>query len=160
MASALKYVSVLHENIGGFNFDNVVRNHTLRTSTEGSTVNKMTTKKTGTTICGVVVKGAVVLGADTRATGGAIVMDKNCDKIHRLADNIYTGGAGTAADLNHCTMMVESQLELHKLNTGSQVRVMTAVKRFTNHLYKYQVRLILSWYIFRKILFRVTWDVL
>ncbi len=45
-------------------------------------------KKTGTTICGVVFKDGVVLGADTRATGGDIVADKNCMKIHPLAPNM------------------------------------------------------------------------
>jgi 20S proteasome subunit beta 2 len=31
-------------------------------------------KKTGTTICGVKYKDGIVLGADTRATGGSIVV--------------------------------------------------------------------------------------
>ena len=39
-----------------------------------------------------------MLGADTRATEGPIVADKNCEKIHYIADNIYCCGAGTAAD--------------------------------------------------------------
>ena len=53
------------------------------------------------------------LGADTRATGGQIVADKNCEKvclkragtrcpadtkIHYLTPNIRCCGAGTAAD--------------------------------------------------------------
>ncbi len=44
--------------------------------------------KTGTTIVGVIVTDGVVLGADTRATAGNIVADKNCEKIHRLARRI------------------------------------------------------------------------
>lgn len=44
--------------------------------------------KTGTTIVGIVYKDGVVLGADTRATEGNIVADKNCEKIHYLAKNI------------------------------------------------------------------------
>ena len=51
--------------------------------------------KTGTTICGAVYKGGVVVGADTRATGGDIVADKNCMKIHPLAPNMVCCGAGT-----------------------------------------------------------------
>ncbi|CAM9192457.1 unnamed protein product, partial [Hapterophycus canaliculatus] len=54
--------------------------------------------KTGTTIAGVVFEGGVVLGADTRATGGKTVCDRNCDKIHVLASNIACCGAGTSAD--------------------------------------------------------------
>lgn len=44
--------------------------------------------KTGTTIVGIVFKDGVVLGADTRATSGNIVADKNCEKIHFLAKNM------------------------------------------------------------------------
>jgi 20S proteasome subunit beta 2 len=44
-----------------------------------------------------------VLAADTRATGGSIVGDKNCEKIHNLAPNIFCCGAGTAADCDHVT---------------------------------------------------------
>lgn len=45
-------------------------------------------QKTGTTIVGVIYKDGVVLGADTRATEGETVADKNCSKIHYLAQNI------------------------------------------------------------------------
>ncbi len=41
------------------------------------------------------------MAADTRATGGSIVGDKNCEKIHNLAPNIFCCGAGTAADCDH-----------------------------------------------------------
>lgn len=43
---------------------------------------------TGTTICGIIYKDGVILGADTRATMGPIVSDKNCAKIHYIAPNI------------------------------------------------------------------------
>lgn len=68
--------------------------------------------KTGTTICGAVFKGGVVVGADTRATGGDIVANKNCQKIHPLAPNMVCCGAGTAADCDKVTEMISSQLEL------------------------------------------------
>lgn len=48
-------------------------------------------------------QGGVALAADTRATAGSIVADKNCEKLHNLAPNIYCAGAGTAADCNHVT---------------------------------------------------------
>jgi len=44
-----------------------------------------------------------VLGADTRATEGSIVCDKNCEKIHYIAPNIYCCGAGTSADTENTT---------------------------------------------------------
>jgi len=44
--------------------------------------------KTGTTIAGIVFKDGVILGADTRATEGYVVADKNCEKIHYISSNI------------------------------------------------------------------------
>ena len=51
------------------------------------------------------LKDGVILGADTRATEGPIVADKNCEKIHKLAPNIFCCGAGTAADTENVTGM-------------------------------------------------------
>jgi 20S proteasome subunit beta 2 len=48
-------------------------------------------------------KDGIIFAADTRATGGNIIGDKNCEKIHYLAPNVYTCGAGTAADCDHVT---------------------------------------------------------
>jgi 20S proteasome subunit beta 2 len=45
----------------------------------------------------------VVLAADTRSTSGSTVADKNCEKIHYIAPNIYCCGAGTAADTENVT---------------------------------------------------------
>ena len=45
----------------------------------------------------------VVLGADTRSTSDTTVADKNCEKIHFIAPNIYCCGAGTAADTENVT---------------------------------------------------------
>jgi 20S proteasome subunit beta 2 len=38
---------------------------------------------TGTTIVGCLFKDGIVLGADTRATAGPIVADKNCEKVQQ-----------------------------------------------------------------------------
>ena len=64
---------------------------------------KLRATKTGTTICGAVFSTGVVLGADTRSTNGETVADKNCQKIHYLAPNVYCCGAGTAADTENVT---------------------------------------------------------
>lgn len=94
--------------------------------------------KTGTTIAGIIFKDGVVLGADTRATEDTIVADKNCEKIHYIADNIYCCGAGTAADTEMTTRMISSQLDLHRLNTGRQPRVITANRLLKQMLFRYQ----------------------
>mmetsp|Transcript_23010 Transcript_23010/g.35224 ORF Transcript_23010/g.35224 Transcript_23010/m.35224 type:complete len:265 (-) Transcript_23010:53-847(-) len=95
-------------------------------------------KKTGTTIVGMIYKGGVVLGADTRATGGDEVADKNCEKIHYLAPNIYCCGAGTAADTEKTTELISSKLELLRMNTYSQSRVVTACTMLKRMLFRYQ----------------------
>ena len=118
----------------GFDFANHARN--LSFQGKGFPVPKAT--KTGTTIVGVVFKDGVCLGADTRATEGPIVADKNCEKIHYLAPNMYCCGAGTAADTEMTTNLISSQLELHRLSTGRQCRVVTAMTLLKQMLFKYQ----------------------
>jgi len=119
---------------GGFSFENVQRNALLEAN--GTTMPKA--KKTGTTIAGVVFKDGVVLGADTRATEGPIVCDKNCEKIHYIAANIYCCGAGTSADTENTTALVSSQLELHRLSTARQPRVVTALTMLKRYLFQHQ----------------------
>jgi 20S proteasome subunit beta 2 len=78
------------------------------------------------------------LGADTRSTNGPIVADKNCEKIHYIAKNMYCCGAGTAADTENTTALISSQLELHRLQTGREPRVGTALSMLKQMLFKYQ----------------------
>ncbi|XP_055855615.1 proteasome subunit beta type-7 [Episyrphus balteatus] len=118
----------------GFNFDNCKRNAQLLQN--GFVPPKVV--KTGTTIVGIIYKDGVILGADTRATEGPIVSDKNCSKIHYLAKNMYCCGAGTAADTEMTTDSIASQLELHRLNTGRQVPVVAANTLLKQMLFRYQ----------------------
>lgn len=83
-------------------------------------------------------QGGVVLGADTRSTAGSTVADKNCEKIHYLAPQIYCCGAGTAADTEHTTAQVARSLELHRFETGRPSRVISAHTLLRTHLYKHQ----------------------
>lgn len=86
----------------------------------------------------MVFKDGVVLGADTRATGGTEVAEKNCEKIHYLAPNMYCCGAGTAADTEKTTDIISSRLELLRLNTHRPSRVVTACTMLKRMLYRYQ----------------------
>jgi 20S proteasome subunit beta 2 len=120
--------------MSGFSFENCKRNAHLA----GSGFKPPKVTKTGTTICGIVFKDGVILGADTRSTGGDIVANKNCEKLHYMAPNIYCAGAGTAADCDKTTNTIASQLELLKLNTGRQVRVVAAQTLVKQMLFRYQ----------------------
>lgn len=88
------------EQDAGFSFENYKRNQVALKQGSGLPMNH---KKTGTTIVGVVCKDGVVLATDTRATGGSIVMEKLCQKLHYMSPNIWCAGAGTAADCDKVT---------------------------------------------------------
>jgi len=129
------YLDVIQHQRGGFSFELCRRNAYLAAK---ANIKPPTAMKSGTTICGVQLKDAVVLAADTRATEGPMVADKNCEKLHYIAKNIFCAGAGTAADLEHTTQLMESQIELLRLATRTQPRVCTVVRRLSQMLFKYQ----------------------
>lgn len=113
-------------------------NSTNASSTNVSSIIKHA-KKTGTTIVGIVYANGVVLGADTRATNGEEVAEKNCVKIDYIAPNMYCCGAGTAADTTNTCQLISRQMELFRMeNSGSQSRVQTAVTLLKRRLFSYQ----------------------
>ncbi|ANB12423.1 proteasome core particle subunit beta 2 [Sugiyamaella lignohabitans] len=118
----------------GLGFDNYKRNQYL--ADHG--VPMPTATSTGTTIVGCRFNGGVVIAADTRATAGDIVADKNCEKLHRISPNIWCAGAGTAADTEMVTQLESSNVELHALSTGRQPRVVAVLTHLKQHLFKYQ----------------------
>ncbi|KAF2267616.1 N-terminal nucleophile aminohydrolase [Lojkania enalia] len=118
----------------GFDFSNHNRNAALHA--QGVPLPKATS--TGTTIVGCLFNGGVVIAADTRATSGPIVADKNCEKLHYIAPQIWCAGAGTAADTEFTTAIISSNLELHALSTGRKPRVVTCMTMLKQHLFRYQ----------------------
>lgn len=110
---------------------------------------------TGTTIVGCLFRDGIVLGADTRATEGPIVADKNCEKvlsgscshhlpprltwilqIHYITENIRCCGAGTAADTEFTTALISSNMEMHSLSIGRKPRVVTAMTMLKQMLFR------------------------
>ncbi|KAH6648563.1 proteasome component PUP1 [Truncatella angustata] len=123
----------------GFDFSNHSRNAALHA--RGVPLPKATS--TGTTIVGCRFASekdgeGVVIAADTRATSGPIVADKNCEKLHYISPQIWCAGAGTAADTEFTTAIISSNLELHSLSTGRKPRVVTCMTMLKQHLFKYQ----------------------
>ncbi|KAI6018131.1 hypothetical protein PISMIDRAFT_626722 [Pisolithus microcarpus 441] len=118
----------------GFDFSNSLRNDFLQR--KGVALPKATS--TGTTIVGCIFKDGIVLGADTRATEGEIVADKNCEKIHYISESIRCCGAGTAADTEFVTASISSNMELHALHTGRKPRVVAAMTMLKQYLFQYQ----------------------
>ncbi|KAJ7143281.1 20S proteasome subunit [Mycena crocata] len=118
----------------GFDFSNQLRNNFI--AEKGLPLPKATS--TGTTIVGCLFEDGIVLGADTRATEGPIVADKNCEKIHYITESIRCCGAGTAADTEFTTALISSNMELHGLSTGRKPRVVTAMTMLKQMLFRYQ----------------------
>ncbi|XP_069604569.1 proteasome subunit beta type-7 [Ranitomeya imitator] len=131
-------VTVRSAPVSGFEFGNCRRNALLEKEITQKGHKLPAARKTGTTIAGVVFKDGIVLGADTRATEGMVVADKNCSKIHYIAPNVYCCGAGTAADTEMTTQMISSNMELHALSTGRLPRVATANRMLKQMLFRYQ----------------------
>ncbi|XP_073456465.1 proteasome subunit beta type-7 [Aquarana catesbeiana] len=131
-------VTVRFAPVGGFQFGNCRRNALLEKEFLQKGHKLPAARKTGTTIAGIVFKDGVILGADTRATEGMVVADKNCSKIHYIASNVYCCGAGTAADTEMTTQMISSNVELHSLSTGRLPRVATANRMLKQMLFRYQ----------------------
>ncbi|GAA5862760.1 hypothetical protein JCM8547_006535 [Rhodosporidiobolus lusitaniae] len=118
----------------GFSFENSLRNRSL--GARNLALPKATS--TGTTIVGCLYDSGIVLGADTRATEGPIVADKNCEKIHFISEHIRCCGAGTAADTEFTTNMISSNIKLHELSTGRPPLVATAMTMLKQYLFQYQ----------------------
>ncbi|EOB11577.1 proteasome subunit beta, partial [Nosema bombycis CQ1] len=93
--------------------------------------------KTGTTIVGLRYKDGIILCADTRSTSGPIVADKNCSKIHKITDTIYSCGAGTAADTRRVCRKAGKELILFKRKYGRIERVSHCISSITQHLHSY-----------------------
>jgi len=127
--------AVMQEACGGFDFDLTMRNQMLAKD-KNLRLPKMT--KTGTTICGIHFKDGIILGTDTRSSAGSIIADKNCFKLHKITDNIFCAGAGTAADCDRTTEMIAIQVKLLSKAMGSQPRVKCCVKRLSQYLFRYQ----------------------
>ncbi|CAN6613592.1 proteasome subunit beta type-2 [Trichomonascus vanleenenianus] len=118
----------------GLNFDNFQRNAYL----EENGVQLPRATSTGTTIVGCRFDGGVVIAADTRATTGPIVADKNCEKLHKITPHIWCAGAGTSADTTAVTELISSNLELHAMYSGRPARVVSCLQHLKQHLFKYQ----------------------
>lgn len=143
MTLSIHLITLIYSHLGG-------RNNFM--AEKGLPLPKATS--TGTTIVGCLFKDGIVLGADTRATEGPIVADKNCEKvfltyrsflsfvsilfsqIHYITESIRCCGAGTAADTEFTTALISSNMEMHALQTGRKPRVVTAMTMLKQMLFK------------------------
>jgi len=135
----MAYIEALEQ--GGFQFDNYLRNEKLIKEAKLKLPQAL---KTGTTICGLlfkvfIIKDGVVIAADTRATEGPIIADKNTHKVEKICYNIYACGAGTSADCTNVKEKISRDLQILELNTGSKPRLIAAATIAKNHLFRFNL---------------------
>ncbi len=94
---------------------------------------------TGTTTVGIKTKNAVVLGADSRATMGYFIANKNMDKIQALNDRIAITMAGSVGDAQKLVRWMKSEISSYELETQSEMKTKYAASLLANVLsaYKY-----------------------
>ena len=71
-----------------------------------------------TTIVGICCRDGVILGADSRATGGDYVMDKNKLKIHKISPQLFCCAAGTAADCEQATRQMKMLISMSDIENA------------------------------------------
>ncbi len=70
--------------------------------------------KTGTTTLGIVCKDAIILAADKRTTAGNLIVRKDSEKIHIVADNVVITTAGVVSDIQMVIKLVRAELKVRK----------------------------------------------
>jgi len=89
----------------------------------------------GTTTVGLVCDGGVVLAADSRATMGYLVSDKEAQKIYKVDDKLGFTTAGMVADNQALVRLMCAQLKLYKLD-GEPLKIGGAATLLSNILHQ------------------------
>ena len=95
--------------------------------------------KTGTTILGIVCKDGVVMASDRQSTAGNIVLSKNTEKTVRVGENFLFSGCGLAATSQRTKKILEAELKLKELKSGSKPTVKQAASLLSMMIYS-QIR--------------------
>lgn len=66
---------------------------------------------TGTTIVAIPTADGIILGADCRVSSGIYAVNRSSDKLSQVAEHIFCGRSGSAADLQALTEYVRFYLQ-------------------------------------------------
>lgn len=91
--------------------------------------------KTGTTTVGIVCKDGVVLAADTRATAGTMIVDKQAEKVHVLSDDFACTIAGSVSEAQLLIKLVKAELKLKEVRTNKSASAKEAANLLGGLLY-------------------------
>lgn len=74
--------------------------------------------KTGTTTVGIRCKDSIILAADTRATAGHMIVDKNAKKVHKINDDMAVTIAGSVSEVQMLIKLIKAELKLKEVRVG------------------------------------------
>ncbi len=91
--------------------------------------------KTGKTTVGIVCKDGVVLAADTRATAGTMIVDKQAEKVHILSDDFACTIAGSVSEAQLLIKLIKAELKLKEVRTNKSASAKEAANLLGGLLY-------------------------
>lgn len=107
--------------------------------------------KKGTTTIGLVAKDGVVLAAESRATMGNLIANKDVEKIFKVQDHIGMTTAGGVADAQTLLRYMQVETNLYQIERDRPIKVKAAVTLLSNILHQnkyfpYWVQLLVGGY--------------
>ncbi len=107
--------------------------------------------KKGTTTIGLKCKDGIVLAAETRATMGNLIANKDVEKIFRIQEHLGMTTAGGVADAQKLTRIMQVETSLWQIERGNPMKVDSAVSLLANILhgnryFPYYVQLLVGGY--------------
>ena len=96
----------------------------------------------GTTILAVTYADGVILAADSRTSTGSYVFNRVSNKCTQLADRIYCGRSGSAADTQAVAQVVAHYLMTKEVMEGCPSTVVTAAKITQRMCYEHRANIL------------------
>jgi len=93
-------------------------------------------QRKGTTTVGLICKDAVVMAADKRGSMGYLIASKDVDKILKITDRVALTIAGMASDGQMLAKFLRAEMELYKLNTGTDPNLTVAANLMANIIFE------------------------
>ncbi len=102
--------------------------------------------KTGTTTLGLVYKDGVILAGDRRVSAGNLVFS-HFEKINKLSKSMGIAMAGSVADVQALIKIMQSEIALYEVRSGTRMSTKAAVGLFATILFNNRFSLIGSGFI-------------
>src|SRR6058998_4004442 len=106
--------------------------------------------KKGTTTCALTCKDGVVLAADTRASAGFFIVDRNVMKIQKVDEHLGMTIAGGVADAQNLVDLLRYNANLYRLSNKDRLIPVKSAARlcsnvlFNQRYYPYYVQIIMA----------------